>query len=141
MRIIVSIALLCLVSVADAGPLQRLRCRRQSQPQSELLPPPTIVAEAVFGSRSLDGKSFAGALHKQLAAKSNPSLGERRILHILNSPDSPKRDRQVNRMERHVRAHLDLHPTAVIDWSAEIDWPSLLRKILQLLISLLPLLI
>ncbi len=90
-------------------------------------------------ARKLDPKSFAGALQGQLAKLDRKTLSERRIERILNSPDSEKRDRQLSRMERHVRAHLDLHPTNAVDWGADIDWPSLLETILDLLIAILPL--
>jgi len=87
--------------------------------------------------RALNGKTFAGALQTQLAKKEKLSPGERRLLRILNSEDSPRRDRQLARMERFVRADLNL-PAGAVDWS-RVDWPSLLTQILQLLIQLLPL--
>lgn len=87
--------------------------------------------------RALNGKTFAGALQTQLAKKEKLSPGERRLLRILNSEDSPRRDRQLARMERIVRADLNL-PAGPADWGA-IDWPSVLVQVLQLLVQLLPL--
>ncbi len=88
--------------------------------------------------RSLDGKTFAGSLSKQLASKGKLTLQERHLQRILNGPDTPRRDRQLARMESHVRVELNLSPTAVVDWSA-IDWPTMIQRVLQLLIMLLPL--
>lgn len=92
------------------------------------------------GAAKFDGKSFAGELQRQLIERGSLSSGERRVLRILNAPDSPRRDRQLDRMERHVRVQLDLHPTDAVDWSA-IDWPAMLEIVLRLLVALLPLLL
>lgn len=91
----------------------------------------------LLASRKLDARSFAGNLQKHVEGK---TAKERQILNIINGPDSPRRTSQLARMERHVRAELDLPFNAAVDWSA-IDWPTLLPKILQLLMKLLPLLL
>lgn len=116
---------------------------QQAAPK-ELIPPPVSQGERVQGEpvqavRQLDAKSFAGALQKQLSKIERKSFAERRLERIINSPDSAKRDSQLDRMERHVRVHLGLSPTAAVDWGADIDWPSLLETILELLLKLLPL--
>lgn len=126
------------------GPLNRGCANGQCEvaPSAPKPAEPIVAAEpAPLAMRSLAPKTFAGALQSQLAKKESLSFGERRLMRILNSPDSPQRDRQIARMERHVRAHLDLSPAAAIDWNAEIDWGTLLSQILQLLLALLPLFI
>lgn len=144
--LLVAFALGSLVNDAEAQLLRRplLPWRKTAamqpmpsvQPKAEL----PMQGEAVQQVRSdLDPKSFAGALGNQLAKKDKLTRQEKHIATIINSPDSPRRDRQLLRMERHVRAHLDLHPTDAVDWSRDIDWPTLLQTILQLLIKLLPL--
>lgn len=95
----------------------------------------TVPVEAVAAEpapRSLAAKSFAGALQSQLAASANKGFAERHYLRILNGPDSPRRDRQIARMERLVRAELDLAPSAAIDWQ-NIDWSAVLRFLLAIL--------
>lgn len=94
--------------------------------------------------KNLDPKSFPGALQKALKAQKRLSLGERRVLRIINSPDSERRTRQLARMERHVRAELAeddpvrFGNAAAIDWST-IDWFALFERIIQLILKLLPL--
>lgn len=88
----------------------------------------------------LPQETFAGAIQKQLEAKGRLSRDEKRILKILNSPDSKRRDRQIDRMESHSRVELGISQTEYFDWSADIDWQEVLMIILELLIRLLPLL-
>jgi len=110
-------------------------------PLAPTVPMPLFDEEIdILPMRSLNGKSFAGALQGQLAKRELKSLGERRIMRILNSPDSAKRDRQLLRMENHTRAHLDLPITAAIDWES-FDWQLWLGVVLRLLLALLPLLL
>ncbi len=93
-------------------------------------------------ARALDGKSFAGALSKQIASKGKLlTLQERHLQRILNGPDSPRRDWQLARMEKHTRVELDIPQAAVVDWSAAVDWPTVIARVLQLLAMLLPLFI
>lgn len=142
-------------AVIDAGPIRRLNLfpRLRPAPTAPSEPREVVPSEKVtpvaaheiapvtmHAARALNKKSFAGALQGQLASKGRLTIGEKHILNILNAPDSAKRDRQLKRMERHVRAELDLHPTEAVDWSA-IDWPTLFQTILQLLLKLLPLLL
>ena len=139
-----TVAVLLSALLADAGPLRRLfpRLGSNSCPsgQCETTQAKPVEAFGALPMRALNGKSFAGALQKELAERGSQSLAERRIMRILNSPDSDRRDRQVTRMERHVRVHLDLSPTAAIDWSA-INWAELFAVILELLKKLLPLIL
>lgn len=150
------VAILAIASLADAGPFGIFRGRLfqrsdscangQCAPSAQNCPggvcpvPETFTAEPaekLLASRKLDSKSFAGALQKHVTGK---TLQERKILNIINAPDSPRRDRQLARMERHVRAELNIPSNQAVDWSA-IDWPTLIQTILQLLIKLLPLIL
>lgn len=87
---------------------------------------------AAVPMRALDAKSFAGALQTKLVAQPKRGIAERHYLRILNGPDSPRRDRQIARMERLVRAELNVGPTAAIDWQS-IDWAAILRFLLTIL--------
>lgn len=133
---------LALAFIAGPADAQLFKRRFQSPPivivQQAPEAKPIAQGEPVQ-ARQLDPKSFAGALQKQIGKLERKTLAEKRIERIINSPDSAKRDRQLDRMERHVRVHLNLSPTAAVDWGADIDWPALLETILELLIALLPL--
>ena len=141
-KLLAFLAIALLASFADAGPfgLFRLRilnrhsgvCGKQElgAPAEKLIPT----------YRQLDPQTFAGAIKAQLEMKENLTLRERRILHIINSPDSAKRDRQLYRMELAVRGALDLHANEAVNWS-EIDWPRVIGVILEILVRLLPLLL
>lgn len=139
-------AMLAIAAAAEAGPLRRLFARRHACPAPEQAPllsamhKPELVEAAIAFRSDLDPKSFAGALQHQLTKKGKLSFEEKRLARVLAGADSPRRDRQVARMEGHARVHLGLAPTGAVDWSA-IDWPTILRQLLELLIRLLPLLI
>lgn len=162
--VLFTISALTFAGLADAGPFRGRRifpllrgsggcASGQCEPGKAACPecpecpngvcevPEVIGAEAMPPMRSLDSKSFAGALQGQLAKKGvTMTLAERKLMKIVNGKDSPRRTRQLAHMERHVRAHLELSPTAAIDWSS-IDWSKVLSTVLQLLIKLLPLLL
>ncbi len=108
--------------------------------------PPTADGESVAAGlqpepsarKDLKPGSFAGALQQQLSDKGKLTLNEKRVLRIISAKDSARRTRQLERMEGHVRVHLDLG-NGPVDWSRDIDWPALFEMILRLLIKLLPL--
>ena len=89
--------------------------------------------------------NFEQALREQLEATADLRRRGKKILAILNARPSKRRTRQIDRMERHVVAHLgsdyfgpDPDPIMVgIDWSS-IDWSAVLQVILKLLLALLP---
>ena len=82
---------------------------------------------------------FAAALKKQIEADPHDTAKGQRILDIINSPPSRRRDRRLARMEAHARAAADLG-NGKIDWS-KIDWQKLLSTILDVLVKLLPLIL
>lgn len=149
--------LLAFVSLADAGPFRRLVGRGGSNCPGGVCPTPQAqnsqdcpggvcpVPQAtetvsLLASRSLAKETFAGALQKHLGAKANKTKDERHILNILNAPDSPKRDRQLARMEGHVRLELGIPAAQDVNW-ASFNWPAFFQQILAILIQLLPLLL
>ena len=82
---------------------------------------------------------FYTNLKGQLAEKPDAEL-QRHLNRVdrIRSPD--RKARVLARMEGHVRLHLGLNLTDAIDWST-IDWPSVLKIIIQLLIAILPLIL
>lgn len=90
--------------------------------------------------------NFAESLQQQL--ESTPHLRRRgqKILEVLKSPRSARKDRIIRRLERHATAALDEKVVAKaggvegIDWS-KIDWQKFLSQILELLLKLLPLIL
>jgi hypothetical protein len=88
-----------------------------------------------------DGMSdFASNLQAQLEADPDLKRRGRRLLKVLQEPDSPRKARIVARMEAHARAHLEMMGMEAIDWSA-IDWKSIIEGLLKVLLALLPLLL
>ena len=75
----------------------------------------------------------------QAALEATPSLSRRgkRILAILNAKPSKRRNRQLDRMERHARAALGVDK---IDWT-KINWAGVITMILEVLLKLLPLIL
>lgn len=113
-------------------------CAVQSCPNGVCEAPQGTQAVALVFARQLDAKTFAGAFQRQLTGKAD-TIEKRHLLNIVNAPDSPRRDRQLARMEHTVRGALGIGHNTQVDWST-INWPSIFQMILQLLISLLPLL-
>lgn len=95
--------------------------------------------------------NFAECLQAQLESKVKRNATEQRVLRILKGKRTPRRDRQVRRMERHALAQLRDDPKFAgqfgksVDWSAvdwrAIDWQKWLDVIIQILKIILPLLI
>ena len=83
--------------------------------------------------------NFAAELTAQIAALPKRGHREKRILAVLNMPDSRRKRRILARMERQAAAYLCV-PVAEIDWS-KVDWGKVLGTILKILVALLPLLI
>lgn len=84
---------------------------------------------------------FETALRNQIEAKSKQSAGDQRIMDILDSKPSRRRDRQLDRMARHAAAAAQLSgDPSTIDWST-VDWSKLLETIMTVLLKLLPLLL
>lgn len=82
-------------------------------------------------------KTFAANLQAALETKPRPTKREKRILEVLQSPPSPRRDRQIARWENHARAAIDADPKkGAIDWSS-IDWGKVLTTILEILFKFL----
>jgi hypothetical protein len=88
--------------------------------------------------------NFAAELQAHLEADPNLRRRGKRILDVLKSRPSKKKDRTIARMERHAAAAIEREaPTedgVSIDWS-QIDWKKWLGIILKILLMLLPLLI
>jgi hypothetical protein len=125
--------------------LALVACAPAPQPLKPDVPAPVPVAPDDMDVDSqprpdIAPETFAGALQKQLEGKGNLSRDEKRVLKILNSQDSPRRDRQLAKMERHARAEMGWGMNGEIDWSADVDWLEVFTIILELLIRLLPLL-
>ncbi len=71
----------------------------------------------------------------------------KRVLKLLDEPDSPRRTRILARIERHVAAQLGLNlpsddPTklSAFDWSS-VDWVSIFETIFKFILALLPFLV
>ena len=81
--------------------------------------------------------NFDEALYAQLQEKPRLTLRERRLMNILELPEShPRRQRALEDMEERVREHFGLGD--VPDWTqAAVDWD----KLLQLIMTLLPLIL
>lgn len=82
-------------------------------------------------------KTFETALRESLEAQPQQSRRARRLLDVLNSRPSRRRERVLARLESHARAETGFRGK---DWSA-IDWPSVLKTLLDILLKLLPLLL
>jgi len=85
--------------------------------------------------------NFAAVFAAQLMAKPDRSPSDDAILGILNAPDSARKKRQVNRMERHARRHLGFSDKENVDWASAIDWSKAIDKLLQFLALILPMLL
>jgi hypothetical protein len=124
--------------------LALVACAPAPQPLKPDVPAPAMPDDMDVDSQprpDIAPETFAGAMQKQLEAKGNLSRDEKRVLKILNSQDSARRDRQLAKMERHARAELGYGVNGEVDWSADVDWSEVFRLILELLIRLLPLLL
>lgn len=82
--------------------------------------------------------SFEDALQDQLEATPDLKRRGKRILRILKSELSAKRDRQIMAMRANVLVRMDVDD--VYDW-ARVDWKKWLPIVLKLLLALLPLLV
>ena len=80
-------------------------------------------------------KTFEQALRENLEAQPTQRRRSARILEVLDSRPSRRRTRILERMEKHARAEAGFQGK---DWGA-VDWPSLLKSILDILLKLLPL--
>ena len=83
--------------------------------------------------------SFEGNLKAALMADKSLSRRGKKILAIINGPRNKRRERILNRMERHALAHMGAGADG-IDWST-IDWAKVIEGLLKLLLMLLPLLL
>ena len=98
-------------------------------------------------------QAFVTGLKTSLESDPNLKRRGKRILDIVNSPPSKRRDRVLERLQAHSKASLpdaqlkkasstgDMH--GVIDWSklTQIDWGKIIEVILPILLKLLPILI
>ena len=86
-------------------------------------------------------QSFEDGLRAAIEAKPKLSARDRRILEILNGPDSKRKRKRLARMENYARAEAGIDPnTGAIDWS-EVNWAKLLENIIAILSKLLPLIL
>jgi hypothetical protein len=86
--------------------------------------------------RSKTMATFEEALRTQIESKPTRKLRAKRILNILNKPDSARRRFLLKRMENHAAAQLDVNPVG-FDWST-VDWSKLFDMLLKILLALLP---
>lgn len=84
--------------------------------------------------------AFAGQVREKLAAKSSLNAKEKKLLGIIDGPNTLRKKRQLARMERRARNELGIGENEAIDWSA-IDWAAVFKTILEVLLKLLPLLL
>lgn len=99
-----------------------------------------MVVSPPIAEVEYQNSNFGSVLEEQMLAKGDLSIHERRILQILQQPDSPRKTRQLNRMEKHVRLHLGYSDDQAVNW-AEIDWATVFWTILKILVAILPLLL
>jgi hypothetical protein len=95
---------------------------------------PKVVKDA----KTVEPVSFETALRGELA-KHPDHPHTARVLKVLDMESGARRNRILNRMERHVATHLDVGDVAKFDWQS-VDWASLFDTIVKLIIALLPLL-
>lgn len=84
--------------------------------------------------------NFAAELEAHLESKPDLRRRGKKILAVIQSRPSKKKDRILARMERHAAAAIDRDVGVGIDWS-EIDWKKVIEIIIKVLLMLLPLLI
>lgn len=80
-------------------------------------------------------KTFEAALRQNLQAQPKQGRRAKRLLEVLDQRPSRRRTRILERLELHSRVELDFEGE---DWSA-VDWPTMLKTILDLILRLLPL--
>lgn len=136
----VAVAFAVAASFVDAGPFGVFPLLRRPGNVCGSGDSGAPLKEPLHSTQRLDPQTFAGALQKQLLMKEKLTFRERRILDIINSPHSAKRDRVLYRMELAARGALDIHANEAVNWG-EVDWPRVIRIILAILVELLPLLI
>lgn len=93
-------------------------------------------------------QEFESALRLECEARADghgeDGFGARRMLRVLNMPDSPRRGRIMRRLKDHAKVHLvsvgAAKATGRIDFGA-IDWNSFFAGLIQLLTTLLPLIL
>jgi hypothetical protein len=85
--------------------------------------------------------NFEDALRTQLDADPSVSRRAKKLREVLDSRPSRRRTRVLERLERHAAAHLGRDVSEVDDWSPNkvgaVDW----KKIIDLLIQILPLIL
>lgn len=88
--------------------------------------------------------TFADAMKAQLEARQMTRRGKR-LLDVINGPESKKRTRVLERLERHARVHLN-HMGVGTTWTGwdgikSVDWNKFFEGLFKLLMALLPLLL
>ncbi len=126
------------VRQAEALLKQANAARDQNQRDAERLAADAEHLERLT-SKAKQPSNFAIALRQRIET-TEAGHESRRLLAILDAPDSRHRDRQLHRMERHARVHLDLADGAQIDWQS-IDWAKVFDVLVKVLIALLPFLL
>ncbi len=85
---------------------------------------------------------FEAALREQCEERGG--LKAKKILKVLNMPESKRRTRIIGRLESHARVHLvsegAVGAEGAIDWGS-IDWNKFFTGLIQLLTTLLPLIL
>lgn len=82
---------------------------------------------------------FENQLKSFLEKNAEPGPADE-IMAILCAPESPRKRRRIDRMERRVRTEFGFSDTAQIDW-ASIDWLALGLMILKIILALLPIIL
>ena len=81
--------------------------------------------------------TFEEALRDNLLAQPTQRRRAKKLLELLDGYPSRRRTRTLDRLERHARASTEFRGA---DWGA-LDWSSVLKTLLDLLLKILPLLL
>ena len=82
-------------------------------------------------------QTFEEALRDNLVAQPAQRRRAKKLLELLDGYPSRRRTRTLDRLERHARASTEFRGA---DWGA-LDWSSLLKTLIDLLLRILPLLL
>jgi hypothetical protein len=98
----------------------------------------SYVTSADAIRRPADPRVFAANLKTAIDGDAKATHLAKKVLAVIDGPESHRRTLVLSAMERHAAAHLG-ESVDKIDWS-KVDWAVVLYGILRVLILLLPLL-
>jgi hypothetical protein len=114
----------------------------------------TVVDAPLVGDEADDQKEFEAVLREECEARAvghgDGAGGARRMLQVLDMPESRRRTRILHRLKGHAREHLvtmgAVGPTEKINWrdkkvGGSIDWNKFFMGLIQLLTTILPLIL